>query len=51
MDKPAADLPEMDSGADEEVVEQALEVIRRQKERLLLRCNVDYGLGIRVQQE
>lgn len=31
MEKPAAELPEMDDGGDEEILEQALEVIRQTK--------------------
>jgi S-DNA-T family DNA segregation ATPase FtsK/SpoIIIE len=52
MDKPAADLPEMDSGADEEVVEQALEVIRQTKRAstssLQRRLRIGYTRAARV---
>ena len=49
MDKPTAEIPEMDGGADEAVVEQALEVIRQTKRASTSLC-IACVSGIRARQ-
>ena len=52
IDKPATDLPEMDTGGDDEIVEQAMEVIRQTKRAstssLQRRLRIGYTRAARV---
>ncbi|HEY5621548.1 MAG TPA: DNA translocase FtsK [Pontiella sp.] len=52
IDKPAADLPEMDNGGDDEIIEQAIEVIRQTKRAstssLQRRLRIGYTRAARV---
>jgi S-DNA-T family DNA segregation ATPase FtsK/SpoIIIE len=52
IEKPSADLPEMDSGEDDEIVEQAIEVIRQTKRAstssLQRRLRIGYTRAARV---
>jgi S-DNA-T family DNA segregation ATPase FtsK/SpoIIIE len=52
IEKPTADLPEMDSGGDDEIVEQAMEVIRQTKRAstssLQRRLRIGYTRAARV---